>query len=77
MADHNLAEVPTDELVRLARSTAEQRRKQETEAEVLARRLGEYISELAKRPSWTYVKIGQLLDLDDSTAHRIAKRASE
>jgi hypothetical protein len=63
-------------LIRLARQVTEERRKQESEVEATARKQGEYIAELARR-RMTYLEIGKLLDLDDSTAHRIAKRATE
>jgi DNA-binding protein H-NS len=77
VAEHSLSEVPTDELIRLARRVTEARRKQESEVEATAREQGALIAELAKRPGWTYLRIGQALGLDDSTAHRIARRASE
>lgn len=76
MADHNLSEVPTDELARRAKQVTEARRKQESATEALAREQGRLIAELAER-GWTYLRIGKLLDLDDSTAHRIARRATE
>jgi hypothetical protein len=77
VADNGLSEVPTDELIRLARKITEERRRQESEVEATAREQGELIAELARRPGWTYLKIGRELGLDDSTAHRIARRATE
>lgn len=77
MADRNLSEVPTDELIRLARKVTEQRRAREAAAAELARKQGAVIAELVKRPGWTYVRVSELLGVDDSTAHRIARRATE
>jgi DNA-directed RNA polymerase specialized sigma24 family protein len=76
MADEgDLSEVPTDELIRLARSATETRRRQEQEVEAAAKRQGAVIGELVKRPGWTYAKVATLLEIDDSTVHRIVKRA--
>lgn len=77
MADGDLSEVPTDELIRLARETTETRRRQEREAEEAARRQGQVIAELVRRPGWSYAKVAELLGIDDSTAHRLARRAQE
>jgi transcriptional regulator with GAF, ATPase, and Fis domain len=77
VADQSLSEVPTDELIRLARQATKERQERETEAEATARRQGELIAEIVRRPGWTYLKVAQELGLDDSTAHRIAKRATE
>ena len=77
MAELDLSEVPTDELVRLARKATESRLKQEREAEQAAIQQGLLIAELVSRPNWTYAKVAATLGIDDSTAHRLVKRALE
>jgi hypothetical protein len=77
MANGDLSEVPTDELVRLARSATESRRRQDEKADEAARRQGSVIAELVRRPGWTYARVAETLGMDDSTAHRLARRAQE
>jgi DNA-binding MarR family transcriptional regulator len=77
MAQGDLSEVPTEELVRLAKRVTESRRKQEQEAEAATKRQGAVIAELVRRPGWTYAKVAELLGIDDSTAHRLVRRAQE
>jgi uncharacterized alpha-E superfamily protein len=70
----DFSEVPTDELIELAREATQARRRQEREARAAAERQGQMIAELARRQGWTFVRIGQALGIDDSTAHRYASR---
>lgn len=69
----DLTEITTEELVRLARSTTTARERHETAAKVARERQAQLIAELSRRPGWTFVRIGELLDMDDATAHRWAK----
>lgn len=75
MACNELSEVSTEELVRLARRVTDARRKRDAEAEAAAKQQGAVIAELVRRPGWTYAKVAELLGIDDSTAHRIVRRA--
>lgn len=77
MASNDLSEVSTEELIRLARRVTESRRKQEQEAEAAAKHQGAVIAELVRRPGWTYARVSELLGIDDSTAHRLVRRAQE
>lgn len=77
MAELDLSEVPTDELVRLARKATEARLRQEREAEAAAIQQGLVIAELVERPGWTYAKVAAVLGIDDSTAHRLVRRAQQ
>jgi hypothetical protein len=73
----DLTEVPTEELVRLAQQISDVRRAQQQAADATAKRQGLYVAELVRRPGFTYAKVAELLGIDDSTAHRLARRAQE
>lgn len=77
MACSDFSEVSTEELVRLARRVTDARRKRDREAETAAKQQGVVIAELVRRPGWTYARVARELGIDDSTAHRIVKRATE
>lgn len=77
MASGDFTGVSTDELVRLVKASTADRKRHEQALEDVGVKQGLLIAELVQRPGWTYLKLAQVLGIDDSTLHRIARRAQE
>lgn len=75
MANGDLTEVPTDELIRLARQVTAKRRRQDETLEQTVQEQGQVYAALVERPGWSYAKVAELVGIDDSTLHRIVRRA--
>lgn len=69
---HELSEASIDDLVTLGTAAQTQQTQAQRQAKDAERLLGQVIAELSRRGR-TFMQIGALLGMDDSTAYRRAK----